>query len=134
MKYECSFSFKRKPLNEFIWMVVHTYRDCIYYVVQNSSMLVNLDFIHWLTNWKHQLWLAKSCGNKKLLYNFYTHSVKSDLISVVIFLSLLNKVGQIDNRWKDQKLRPCNVLGDSPQHCCYGIYWSRFFFQDFPIL
>ena len=29
--------------------------------------------------------------------NYYTHSVKLDVKSVVIFLILLNKVGQIDN-------------------------------------
>ena len=39
--------------------------------------------------------------------NYYTHSVKLDVKSVVIFLILLNKVGQIDNRCKDRKLRPC---------------------------
>ena len=100
------FFFQKEAL-EWIYMNGSTYRDCIYYVVQNPSMLVNLDFIHWLTNWKHQLWLAKSYENKELLCNFYTHSVKSDVKSVAIFLILLNKVGQIDNRCKDRKLRPC---------------------------
>ena len=27
-----------------------------------------------------------------------------------------------------------NVLGNSPQRSCYGIYCSRFFLQNFPIL
>ena len=41
------------------------------------------------------------------MYNFYIHSVKSDIKYAVIFLILLNKVGQINNRCKDRKLRPC---------------------------
>ena len=40
-------------------------------------------------------------------YNFYAHSVKPDVKSVVIFLILLNKVDEIDNRCKHRKLRPC---------------------------